>query len=126
ALPTHSRPREVSGEAWMNPKETGGFAAAASPGHMPAEWDRAADIVVVGAGATGLPAAIVAREAGCSVILVEAEQDIGGHAIISGGQIPPRAGPAPPIWASIAPPPAGDNMGREGPTVRPAPPRPRT
>jgi succinate dehydrogenase/fumarate reductase flavoprotein subunit len=52
------------------------------------EWDREADVVVIGAGATGLPAAIVAREAGCSVILVEAEKDIGGHAIISGGNIP--------------------------------------
>jgi succinate dehydrogenase/fumarate reductase flavoprotein subunit len=52
------------------------------------EWHRTADIVVIGAGATGLPAAIVAREAGSSVILVEAEKDIGGHAIISGGNIP--------------------------------------
>jgi len=52
------------------------------------KWDRKADIVVIGAGATGLPAAIVAREAGCSVILVEAEKDIGGHAIISGGNVP--------------------------------------
>jgi len=51
-------------------------------------WDRAADIVVIGAGATGLPAAIVAREAGCSVIVVEAEADIGGHAITSGGNVP--------------------------------------
>ena len=40
----------------------------------PVDWDLEADVVVVGAGATGLPAAIVAREAGCSVILVEAEQ----------------------------------------------------
>jgi succinate dehydrogenase/fumarate reductase flavoprotein subunit len=52
------------------------------------KWDRQADIVVIGAGATGLPAAIVARERGCSVILVEAERDIGGHAIISGGNVP--------------------------------------
>jgi len=52
------------------------------------KWDREADIVVIGAGATGLPAAIVAREAGCSVILFEAEKDIGGHAIISGGNVP--------------------------------------
>ena len=52
------------------------------------KWDRDADVVVIGAGATGLPAAIVAREAGASVILVEAEKDIGGHAIISGGNIP--------------------------------------
>ena len=48
----------------------------------------AADVVVIGSGATGLPAAIVAREAGASVILVEAEADIGGHAITSGGNIP--------------------------------------
>ena len=39
----------------------------------PSRWDREADVVVIGAGATGLPAAIVAREAGSSVILVEAE-----------------------------------------------------
>jgi len=50
--------------------------------------DDAADIVVIGAGATGLPAAIVAREAGASVILVEAQRHIGGHAIVSGGNLP--------------------------------------
>src|SRR6516162_6714481 len=59
-------------------------ANAATPGRVGSR----ADIVVIGAGATGLPAAIVAREAGASVILVEAEGDIGGHAIISGGNIP--------------------------------------
>ena len=53
-----------------------------------ANWDREADVIVIGAGATGMPAAIVAREAGCSVILVEAEADIGGHAITSGGNVP--------------------------------------
>src|SRR3974377_272159 len=52
------------------------------------KWNREADVVVIGAGATGLPAAIVAREAGASVILIEAEPDIGGHAITSGGNIP--------------------------------------
>ena len=46
------------------------------------------DVVVIGSGATGLPAAIVAREAGATVIVVEAEQDIGGHAITSGGNVP--------------------------------------
>ncbi len=54
---------------------------------VPVTWDREADVVVIGAGATGLPAAIVAREAGSSVILVEAEKDIGGHAITSGGNV---------------------------------------
>jgi succinate dehydrogenase/fumarate reductase flavoprotein subunit len=51
-------------------------------------WHREADVVVIGSGATGMPAAIVAREAGCSVIVVEAEKDIGGHAMVSGGNVP--------------------------------------
>ena len=55
---------------------------------MPAGWDDVADVVVIGAGATGLPAAIVAREAGASVVLVEAESHVGGHAICSGGNLP--------------------------------------
>ena len=54
----------------------------------PAAWDREADVVVIGAGATGMTAAIVAREAGASVIVVEQENDIGGHAITSGGNVP--------------------------------------
>ena len=66
----------------------GRAAPGAATGQYPVDWDREADVVVIGAGATGLPAAIVACEAGCSVILVEAEKDIGGHAIISGGNIP--------------------------------------
>jgi succinate dehydrogenase/fumarate reductase flavoprotein subunit len=52
------------------------------------EWEDEADVVVIGSGATGLPAAIVAREAGASVIVVESEADIGGHAITSGGNVP--------------------------------------
>jgi succinate dehydrogenase/fumarate reductase flavoprotein subunit len=55
---------------------------------VPPRWDDTADIVVIGSGATGLPAAIVAREAGASVILVEAQNHIGGHAICSGGNMP--------------------------------------
>jgi succinate dehydrogenase/fumarate reductase flavoprotein subunit len=54
----------------------------------PKHWEREADVVVIGSGATGLPAAIVAREAGSSVIVIEAEKDIGGHAICSGANIP--------------------------------------
>ena len=61
----------------------------ASAAKAPAiKWSREADVVVIGAGATGFPAAIVAREAGARVILVEAAFDIGGHAITSGGNIP--------------------------------------
>ena len=62
--------------------------AAVEAGSIPALWDYEVDVVVIGAGAVGLPAAIVAREAGKSVIVVEAEKDIGGHAITSGGNIP--------------------------------------
>src|SRR2546428_9258950 len=57
-------------------------------GHTPASWDLEADVVIIGAGATGLPAAIAAIEAGASVLGVEANYDIGGHAILSGGNIP--------------------------------------
>jgi hypothetical protein len=44
--------------------------------------------VVLGAGASGLPAAIRAADHGASVIVVEANYDIGGHGIINGGQVP--------------------------------------
>lgn len=54
----------------------------------PVKWDKEADVVVIGAGAAGLPAAIEAVEKGASVILVEGNFDIGGHAIVSGGNIP--------------------------------------
>ena len=50
-------------------------------------WDLAADVVVVGAGAAGLPASIAAAEQGASVIVVDQNYDIGGHAIESGGNI---------------------------------------
>jgi succinate dehydrogenase/fumarate reductase flavoprotein subunit len=57
-------------------------------GQVPASWDFEADVVVIGAGATGLPAAIKALDDGASVIVVEANFDIGGHAILSGGNVP--------------------------------------
>jgi hypothetical protein len=63
-------------------------AAWAQAPRPPSKWDQEADVVVIGAGATGLPAAIVSREAGASVIVLEAEHDIGGHAITSGGNVP--------------------------------------
>jgi succinate dehydrogenase/fumarate reductase flavoprotein subunit len=60
----------------------------ASAGRIPASWDLEADVVVIGSGAAGLPAAIKAVEGGASVIVVETNYDIGGHAIISGGNTP--------------------------------------
>src|SRR5215472_16192058 len=53
----------------------------------PAHWDKEVDVVVIGAGATGLPAAIQAAEGGATVIVVEANTDVGGHAILSGGNV---------------------------------------
>ena len=42
----------------------------------------------MGAGASGLSAAITARDRGASVILIDANHDIGGHAMLSGGEVP--------------------------------------
>lgn len=50
-------------------------------------WDQEADVVVIGAGATGLPAAIEAKESRASVLLIDANWDVGGHAILSGGNV---------------------------------------
>ena len=66
----------------------GATPAAAQAPQVPARWDREADVVIIGSGATGMPAAIVARQAGSSVIVVDANSDIGGHAICSGANIP--------------------------------------
>jgi hypothetical protein len=50
-------------------------------------WQREADIVVIGSGAAGLPAAIRARDQKATVIVVEENFDIGGHGIISIGNV---------------------------------------
>jgi succinate dehydrogenase/fumarate reductase flavoprotein subunit len=50
--------------------------------------------VVVGSGAAGLPAAIIAKENGASAIIVETNDDIGGHAAVSTGNIPLGGGTA--------------------------------
>jgi len=77
-------------------KTTAGAGAAALAGAVPAgaqaparpaRWDREADVVVIGSGATGMPAAITARQRGASVIVVEANYDVGGHAIICTGNV---------------------------------------
>src|SRR5579871_3450253 len=48
-------------------------------------WDHEVDVVVIGAGAGGLVAAIAAREKGASVLIVEKNFDIGGRAMMSFG-----------------------------------------
>ncbi len=58
------------------------------PSKLPKKWDLTADVVIIGSGAVGLPAAIRAADAGASVIVVDCNYDIGGHAITSGGNVP--------------------------------------
>ena len=52
------------------------------------KWDREADVVIAGAGASGVCAAISARDHGATVIAIDENHDVGGHAILSGGNIP--------------------------------------
>src|SRR5689334_20840838 len=54
----------------------------------PRKWDHVADVVIAGAGASGISAAIMARDQGASVIVIDENHDFGGHAMISGGRIP--------------------------------------
>ena len=54
---------------------------------VPTRWDRTADLVIVGAGVSGLSAACEAAEHGASVIAIDMNFDIGGHGIMSGGQL---------------------------------------
>src|SRR5687767_2782448 len=51
------------------------------------QWHYEADIVVIGAGCTGLPAAIRARDLGASVIVVDQNFDPGGKMLHSGGWV---------------------------------------
>jgi urocanate reductase len=48
-------------------------------------WDQEFDVVVVGAGAGGMVAALSAQAEGASVAVVEANFSVGGRAILSGG-----------------------------------------
>ena len=61
--------------------------AQAPPLAAQVRWSREVDVVIIGAGASGLPAAIAARDLGATVLLVEQHFDIGGIAIMSGGMI---------------------------------------
>ncbi|MGD0636946.1 MAG: FAD-dependent oxidoreductase [Nitrososphaerales archaeon] len=60
---------------------------AAQPSTVPSSWDYQADVVVIGGGGAGLPAAIAAFQAGASVLVVEMNYDVGGHAMMAGGGV---------------------------------------
>src|SRR5438046_8169013 len=51
------------------------------------QWNYEADIVIIGGGCTGLPAAIRARDLGASVIVIDQNFDLGGKMLHSGGQV---------------------------------------
>ncbi|MFB6311919.1 MAG: FAD-dependent oxidoreductase, partial [Salinirussus sp.] len=50
-------------------------------------WDAETDVLIAGAGGTGLAAALTAREHGARVTLLEKEGDVGGATAMSGGSI---------------------------------------
>lgn len=61
--------------------------AFAMPTETPKTWDYTADVIVIGAGAAGLSAAVEAVEKGLSVIVMEKEPIVGGSSIICGGAL---------------------------------------
>ena len=65
-----------------------GLSNAELEGQSPQQaWDLTADVVIAGAGISGLSAAIEARDRGATVIIVEENNDCGGHGIVSGGNV---------------------------------------
>ena len=61
--------------------------AKAAENDAPETWDYEYDIVVCGAGGAGVIAALKACEAGKNVLCIDANYDLGGHAIVSGGSV---------------------------------------
>jgi flavocytochrome c len=52
---------------------------------LPKKWDETYDVVVIGSGFAGLSAAIEAKSAGASVVVIEKMPVHGGNSIINGG-----------------------------------------
>ena len=50
-------------------------------------WDHQADVVVVGSGAAGMTAAILAHDHGAKVVIIERTDKVGGTTAVSGGGI---------------------------------------
>src|SRR5258708_19229163 len=86
-------------------------AIAEAPAAQAAEaiaWDREVDVVVIGAGAGGLVAAIAAREKGASALIVAKNFGIGGRAMMGLGGLYIRGRHRPPKAETLhhtAPPP---------------------
>ena len=52
---------------------------------VPEKWDMEAEVIVVGSGPTGIPAAIAAVEKGSSVTVIEQSKEVGGCGVINMG-----------------------------------------
>lgn len=61
--------------------------AVSASGVIPDTWDAEADVVILGAGGTGLSAACAAAQAGASVLVYDADAKAGGTTALSGGVI---------------------------------------
>ncbi|MDR2745482.1 MAG: FAD-binding protein, partial [Desulfovibrio sp.] len=51
----------------------------------PGKWDQSVDVVVVGTGYAGLAAAIEAKDAGASVLVIDKANIVGGNSVIASG-----------------------------------------
>ena len=60
-------------------------AADAASDALPKKWDETYDVVVIGSGFAGLAAAIEAKNAGASVVIIEKMTMHGGNSVINGG-----------------------------------------
>src|SRR4051812_32517503 len=100
--PRNGTPQSVSRRAFISKGAVGvGAVALAGTAAQQASaqqinWDHTADVVIVGAGVAGLPAAITARDLGASVIVVDENIDIGGRGMLSGGGAHLGGGHGPP------------------------------
>ncbi len=65
----------------------GSVSTTAAQGADGIKWDYEADVVVIGSGASGMPCAIRARDAGLRVLIVDQNFDVGGKMLHSGGQV---------------------------------------
>jgi hypothetical protein len=96
-------------------------AVLSGPGQASAQgiaWNYDVDVVVCGAGCTGLHAAIRARDLGASVLVVDSNFDVGGKMIHSGGFVSLGGGDA--IQARDRAGADPDGLGLTAPLVPPA------
>lgn len=75
------------GVAGCAPKEATSADDSSGVSGLPESWDAEADVIVLGAGGTGLSAACAAAAAGASVIVYETDAKAGGTTALSGGVI---------------------------------------